>query len=46
MGTGVVARSDAAVADAMFTSVIPEPGAMMLVGLGESVPAVCRRRRE
>jgi hypothetical protein len=46
IGVGFFARRDTAVDDATLTSVIPEPGTMILVGMGGLALASYRRRRE
>jgi hypothetical protein len=46
IGVGFFARRDTAVDDATLTSVIPEPGTIILVGLGGLALVACRRRRE
>jgi hypothetical protein len=44
VGVGFFARKDSAVDDASLTSVIPEPGTMVLVGLGGLAVLALRRR--
>jgi PEP-CTERM motif len=44
VGVGFFARRDTAVDDATLTSVIPEPGTIILVGLGGLALVACRRR--
>ncbi|HEX2475530.1 MAG TPA: PEP-CTERM sorting domain-containing protein [Lacipirellulaceae bacterium] len=46
VGVGFWIASDGAIDDATLTSVIPEPGTILLVGLGGLALATCRRRRE